>query len=147
MTENNNHINPRTGRMFMRLSSVAFVVFGLVALLLPSALARTVEIELSSATALADFRAMYGGMSLGIGLLLIQGLRRPSWYLPSLLLLTVTCGTVATARIYSTLVSGVPSEMILAFAAIELLAFGLGLWSYRRLTRNRAEPVARAVHA
>lgn len=147
MTETYDPTTPRDGRLLMTLSSGFLIAFGVVAMLVPSAIAPIVEIEVSSATALADFRAMYGGIPLAIGVLLVLGLRRASWYLPSLFLLTLTCAEAAGARIYSTLVSGIPSNTILVFAALELLGCGVGFLSYRRLTRKRVQPIARAAHA
>src|SRR5262245_11962653 len=102
------HSLPLWIREIVVLNAVVFVGFGLALLAFPSELAALVDIELRSASALADARAMYGGLSLSVGAFFVLGLRRESWFVPSLFLVAASSGGLALGRIVSIAVSGMP---------------------------------------
>jgi hypothetical protein len=126
-------------RAIVVVNAVVFVAFGLAFLAAPEALAATLGIELGSTTALADFRAIYGGLTLACGVLFFLSLSRAGWLPPSLFLVAASSAGLLVARIYSTLVSGVPSPIIFVFCALE---FGSFLWAalcYRKLSAETAQ--------
>lgn len=125
-------------RAIVMLNALVFLVFGAAFLLAPEPLAQWVDIELRSASALADVRAIYGGLPLAAGILFVLGLRRPTWLEPSLFLVMTSSGALAAARIYSTAVSGVPSALVWGFLASELFSLAWAALAYRSL---RATPV------
>src|SRR5262245_16051670 len=100
-----------------------YLGFGLCALFASDWLAGQLEITLGSPTAFADFRAMYGGLSIGVGLIMVAGLYRRDWLLPVVALAGICALELAVARAYSWMVSGMPSAVIIAFLATELVGF------------------------
>lgn len=137
---------PRWARAIVLLNALVFVDFGLAFLAKPRALARLLEIELSSPTALADLRAMYGGLALAVGALLFAGWRRAEWLAPSLWLVIATSGGLALGRLYSVLASGMPSSVIFGFLASELGSLAWAIVAYRTLAaRELQQPALGAV--
>jgi hypothetical protein len=138
MTDNQAHKG--AARTALILYSVAFLAFVPVFLLFPARYAQLVEIQLTSASALADLRAVYGGFSLCLGVMFLKGLREPTWLEPSLFLAAASSAAVAIARTYSIAVSGVPNAVVLGFLALESVS---AVWTWRvyRTTRvRRARP-------
>jgi Domain of unknown function (DUF4345) len=126
-------------REIVLINAAVFLAFGLAFILFPVQLASLIDIAPSSASALADLRAMYGGLSLSAGVFFLLGLRRESWFLPSLFLVMASSACLALARLYSIAVSGVPGALVLAFLASELGSFAWAWLGYRALTANDAE--------
>jgi hypothetical protein len=137
----------RSARALVLLSAVVFLGYGVEALLFPNQLARLVDIQLSSPSALADFRALYSAVPLAIGALLVQGLRDPHWFAPSLFLSSVSLACAAEARLYSIAVSGMPNELVLTFLALELLGLVWALSIYLRPKRRSVFGEAGRQHA
>jgi hypothetical protein len=133
---------PLWTRAIVLLNALVFVDFGLAFFAKPQALARLLEIELSSPTALADLRAMYGGLALAVGALLCAGSRRAEWLVPSLWLVIATSGGLALGRLYSVLASGVPSGMIFGFLASELGSLLWAILAYRALAGRELQQPA-----
>jgi hypothetical protein len=121
-------------RAIVMINCILFLAFGFAWIVSPARFARAVEIRVSTPTALADLRAMYGGLSLAIGALLLQGLRDPAWFAPSLFLTMATSAGLGGARIYSIAVSGVPNTLVLVGGlALEILSFTWAVVAYRGL--------------
>lgn len=120
-------------RIIVGLNFVACLAFGVASWLAPARVARVVEIALGSATALADFRAMYGGLCLAIAAFLLRGLRSPNWLGPSLYLTASMCAGLASGRIYSSIVDGVPSGVLLGALATEVISLVWSVIAYRQL--------------
>ena len=123
-------------KAFIALNVLVFVGFGLAYIIAPQYFAAPVEIEVPTATALADFRAIYGGLSLSVGLFFGLGLFRPMMVLPVLWLIAVSSLALALSRVYSTLASGVPESQIFLFMGLEIAAFVIGAWLYARESRG-----------
>lgn len=126
----------RSARRLVLLSSVVFLGFGAAYLLFPAQLARYFGIQLTTASALADLRAMYGGVPLALGAVLVQALRDPRWLAPSLAMIMASLAGAAAARIYSIAVSGVPDALVLTFLVAELLGFRWALIEHRAHARQ-----------
>lgn len=124
---------PHWIREIVAINAAVFLAFGLVLLAFPTQLAALVDIELRSANALADLRAVYGGLSLSVGALFVLGLQRESWFMPSLFLVMASSAGLAFGRIVSIAVSGTPGWLVLSFLASELLSFVWALLGYRAL--------------
>src|SRR5690349_4975973 len=120
-------------REIVLINAGVFLAFGAAFLLFPRELAGLLEVTLGSASALADMRAMYGGLSLACGTLFVLGLRREDWFAPSLFLVMATSLGLASGRIFSGLVSGMPGPLVLALLATELVSFGWAWLGYRAL--------------
>jgi hypothetical protein len=117
------------------VNALVFIDFGAAFLLFPAQLAALLDIELTSATALADLRAIYGGLALSVGALFALGLRRASWLAPCLFLVAASSAALALSRIYSIAVSGMPRPIILVFLVTEVASSAWALLAYRALER------------
>ena len=135
----------RSARLLVGLGSAFFFVYGLLALVLPEQFARLVELPLASPSALADLRAMYGGLPLALGFVLLRGARDPLWLAPSLFIIVATLAGAAGARLYSVAVSGLPNELVLWYLAAELLGIPWPLRVYLRLSTGQPGAPARSV--
>lgn len=131
-------------RAIIVINALVFVDFGVAFLARPEALARLMNIELQSASALADLRAVYGGLSLAVGVWLFASMRRADWLGSSLVLVMLTSGGLAFGRVYSMLASGMPSGVILGFLATEIMSLLWAALVYRALSVRAREPVLQA---
>ncbi len=103
-----------------------FAAYGVGFLIAPQALASQLDITLGSASALADFRAMYGGLCLAVGAFFVLGLRFATWRRQAVVLATLGAGGLAVGRLTSIAIDGLPGPLVLAFLASELAALALG---------------------
>jgi hypothetical protein len=124
-------------REIVLLNAVVFLAFGAAFLLFPATLAGHFDIELSSPSALADLRAMYGGLPLAVGALFALGLRRTDWLVPTVFLVAASSAGLALGRVYSIAVAGVPSALVLVLLATELVSFVWALLAHRALESAR----------
>ena len=126
-------------RGVVMVNALVFIDFGAAFLLFPAKLAGLLDIELTSATALADVRAIYGGLALAVGASFVAGLRREEWLAPSVFLVMASSAGLALGRIYSIAVSGIPRSIILLFLVTEVASFAWALLAYRALERPERE--------
>ena len=122
-----------SARTLMLINALIFIVYGAAFLVVPEQLVALADIAARSPSALADIRAVYGGLSLAAGALFVLGLRRDSWFTPSLFLVAATSGGLALGRTISIVVSGMPSAFVLVNFALELVSFVWALAAYRGL--------------
>jgi hypothetical protein len=121
--------------VILALSSLVFGGAGLVFLLHPEALVGFVDLALPTATAASDVRSIFGGLELGIGLVLGVCALRRGWLHPGLAVQIAGFGGLTLGRVTSLALDGWPSAVGLALAAAEIagLVFGLAAaWSLWR---------------
>ena len=106
--------------------------YGVLVFADPQRVAALFEIALPTNTALADFRAMYGGLMLGMGIVFLRGLLRAAWRAPAVLLAAATGGALAIGRLLTLLLDGPVGGIIYLNGAIDVLACVLGVWLLRR---------------
>lgn len=121
-------------RRLLVFFGVGLLLLGALALFFPGPVLRGVDIPVTSPTASADLRALYGGVPLTVGILLLYALREPSWWAPCLALAMATTGGPALARLYSIAVSGTPNRLVLVYLVLEALGFLWALSVYRRFS-------------
>lgn len=121
-------------RTLIWLNIPVYLAIGLAALLAPTWLAGLVGIQLEGPTALADFRAMYGGLSLGAGFTMLVGVRRDAWLQPLLALVGLCSLELALGRAYSWAVSGTPEPIIFVMMGLEVGCVAAAAWCYHGLT-------------
>ena len=110
----------KSARLLVGINVLVYLSYGVVFMLAPSWGARQFGIELTTTTALADFRAIYGGLPMGVGLFYAAAFKWRELLLP-VVALTGICGLeVALARTYSWLVSGTPNTTMFVFMGLEL---------------------------
>jgi len=86
-------------RIFLGLSALLWLPYGIYCFLSPGALAGMAGVASNTTTGSIELRAMYGGLQAAIGALAVAGLLRDSMRRPALLALVFLCGGLALARI------------------------------------------------
>lgn len=112
----------KLGPVVIAANAAVFIAFGLAFLIAPQRLADTLSITLENATALADFRAMYGGLALGMGVVFAAGLRNPAWHQPTLFLCAASSAGLLVGRVLTVSAGATPEPFIYGLMAIELIS-------------------------
>lgn len=100
--------------------------------LIPIRLASLIGIELKNSAALADFRAMYGGLCLGVGAILLLGFSKEEFRKSSVALAVTTAVGLLFGRIYTLVADGPGNEYIYLSMATEVWAILIGAWILKR---------------
>jgi hypothetical protein len=109
-------------RIFLGLSALIWLPYGIYCFLAPGALAGIAGVTSSSVTGSIELRAMYGGLQAAIGVLAGAALLRPSLERPALLALAFLCGGLFTARLLGALVESEFSAYTLGGMALEIVS-------------------------
>jgi hypothetical protein len=119
--------------LFLVAHAAVFLAFGLGFLLFTEGLAQRLDIHLRSATALADLRAMYGGMSLGVGLLFVLAIARPAYVRAALFTVAATSIGLLAARLGTMLTHPDPvGPAIHGFSIMEAASAAGAVWLLAR---------------
>lgn len=100
-----------------------------------------VDLDLLSATARNDVRAVYGGLDLGIAAFLVIGLLRPHWTRQALGLATITFGSLLSVRTLDWIVAGGFEGLVIWLGAAEAVGLALNAAAWRlecRKTEGRS---------
>jgi hypothetical protein len=125
-------------KFFLGLNGLIFLALGASGLLAPVSHMAVFDVTLNGPSILAEIRANYGGMHLGMGMLFMLGTFAPSWRRAALLTLALFVGGLAAGRTLSLLVDGMPNNTVLAFIVIEWLGLALAVWLLRPHLRTAA---------
>ena len=112
-------------KLFLLLTGLGFAGVGVVNLILPKLGIALFEIELSSASALSEIRANYGGMHALFGMFLIIGAFKIHVQRIALLIVAVFTGGLVLGRLTSLLMDGSPNAgiwLLLSAEAVLCLA-------------------------
>jgi hypothetical protein len=109
--------------------------FGLVYLLAPERMTDPTGFGPLGPSALTDVRATYGGFQIGSGLFLLWAAAEAGRMPLALVLLALTIGAVALARLTGILIDGSPNDFLLAALATEIALTAITLFVLRRLPR------------
>jgi hypothetical protein len=126
-------------RMVLFVSALAFLGIGAPFLVAPVEMTGFVGVSLAGATADNDVRAVYGGLQIACGLILLVCASRAAWLRLGLMTQLVLFAGLAGGRFVSWTVAGMPGPVGLGLHAAELvaLAFGLvALWRLPARTRS-----------
>ena len=117
----------------LRTLSGVFTCVAAVSLLAPHLLATGAEISLPSPSALAEFRAGYGGLFAGVATLCFVGARDETHRTLALGIAALVLGLFSGARFLSLVVDGSPNSLAYANHAAETIGFlaALMLWRQR----------------
>ncbi len=123
--------------------AAVFLLIGAASVLAPTMVSDFVNIELKDALARFDFRAVYGGLQLGLGLWIgVAALRKP-WRLPALNLAALALGGLLLGRVLALLLDAEsPGPIGYGLMGLEIAALGVTVFAMIRLRRARAEEVA-----
>ena len=129
-------------RIVLIANGALFALYGLYLLWRPESLAESIELGELGPVALTEFRAMYGGLELALGALLIWWGLRVAFVWSGLTLLTASAGGLLAARLIGVLADGSGGDYLLVAALYEFAALvlgGVGLWLEGR-ARAGADP-------
>lgn len=115
-------------RWLLGLSAVMFLLLGANGLINPTGHLAPYGITLTTPGWLGEVRANYGGMHVGIGLLLGLGALRVDWRRTGLAVLLVFLGGLAVGRTLSVVVDGAPPAFALVFIGVEVVGAALAAW-------------------
>ncbi len=132
----------RFARVVLALSAVPFFCVGIAFTLCPVAMSDLVGVSLADATAIADVRAVYGGLQLGCALFLGLAAAFAEWSRAGLAAQLALYGGLAGARFLSYLATGLPSLLGLALHGGELVGFALGVFAWRKCFSSAREAAA-----
>jgi hypothetical protein len=108
--------------LFLGVNLLVYLAYGVGFLLAPQKLAAELDITLGSATALADFRAMYGGLSLACAAFFALAIKNVSMRHSALLLAVLGAGGLMIGRLITMAFDGMPGAVIFVMLATEVFA-------------------------
>lgn len=117
-------------RILVVVSALIFLYFGGWLLCVPTAL-EAIGIQLTTAEAIIDVRATYGGLELGLSVFLFVAQGKPDWHRSALLLSALTIGGFGFGRLAGILVAGEATALMWFFLTIEVLGAAVMTWAYR----------------
>ena len=125
-------------RIFLGLSALIWLPYGILCFLQPELLAGDGSAGLVAATATGstELRAMYGGLQAAIGVLVGLAVFRPGLVQPALLTTAFLTTGLAVARLSGALIDGGFSGYTLGALGFEILSACVAWW----LLRRDAEP-------
>ena len=107
-------------RIFLFLSLLLWLPYGLYCLLRPESLADSAGVAFHSATGTTELRAMYGGLEAAIGVLAGLALLRASLVRPALIAIGFLTAGLATGRLVGVALDGGFSSYTAMALAIEI---------------------------
>ena len=105
----------------------------------PKPLGEAIGLRFESTAALADFRAMYGGLCLGAAISIAKGMRDAAWERSAILLAITSAAGLFLGRVLTLATVGPANPFTYASMASEVLAVAAGLFVYGRATEVLAE--------
>ena len=109
----------KLAKPFLVLCGAAFVLIGANTFVDPLAAMTPVELNVDTVSARNELRANYGGLQLGMGLLLLAGFREPRITASALLAQALLVGGLAVGRATSIALDGLPNTFVLGLLAVE----------------------------
>jgi len=120
-------------RIFLGLSALVWLPYGLFCLVQPSFLEGAAGVVAISATGTVELRAMYGGLQAGIGALCVAGCAAPAWRGHALVAVLFLTAGLGLARFAGAATGGGFSAYTAAALVLEFASAGLALALYRRV--------------
>jgi Domain of unknown function (DUF4345) len=121
-------------RIFLGIIALTFLVFGVWSLLDPVAMTSSMGVVVNGPNGIYETRGIYGGVSLGAGLLALAGIFRPRMVRPALWFITTYMGGYLFARIAGLIAGDGPTTNFLMFVGFEtacLVVAVVSLVAYR----------------
>ena len=107
-------------RIYLFLVAVSFLAFGTWSLLDPAGMSASLGVALGGPNGIYEARGIYGGVSLGAGLLALSGLIRPRMVRPALWFITAYMGGYMFARVAGLIAGDAPTSKFLMFVGFEM---------------------------
>jgi len=93
------------GRIILGLSALILISYGAVCLVSPATPAGYAGLIISNGDGFAEIGAMYGGLQTGLGLFFLLALLKPAFFRSGLIVLVLAIGSLAIARLSSSLMT------------------------------------------
>ncbi len=93
------------GKTILAVSALILISYGVVSLISPTTPATYAGLIISNGDAFAEVSAMYGGLQTGLGLFFLLALLKSEFYRSGLIVLFLTIGSLAMARLVSLLMT------------------------------------------
>jgi uncharacterized membrane protein len=131
-------------RLILALAGLAFIGFGVAFLVSPEPMARFVDLELVTPTALTEVRAMYGGLEIGLGVFLLTALGRRDHVAMGLRVALFAFAGLALGRLVGLVVDSPWQPVMWLLTAAEVTAAALAGWAMQtmRTSHHATEPQA-----
>lgn len=130
-------MNTKINQLFLLVTGVSFLLIGLNTFHDPLAAMAPVELAINTVSALNELRANYGGLQIGIGLLLLAGVLRPTLARPALLAQALIVGGLACGRLISIALDGLPNSFVQSLVVLESVIALTSLALYCRSAKNQ----------
>ena len=123
-------------RYCVLVTAWGFFIYGLLFIVFPQeALQMLVQGKVSTRSELIDLRATYGGMMIGLGLLLFILANNVSTIKVGLLAVFILMLCMALGRIIGIVIDGEPNQLMYIYLSLELLACAL-FWLLLRAAKK-----------
>jgi hypothetical protein len=93
-------------RIFLLVTGLLLVAFGVAYLIAPVPLAAVAELGVSTPLAVIEVRGFYGGQLVGLGAFVLLGVWRAAFATPALVLVAASLGGTALGRVVGILAAG-----------------------------------------
>ena len=123
-------------RIFLVLSALLWLPYGLYCWLYPSALAEAAGVAFQSPTGSTELRAMYGGLQAALGVLALFGALLRSWVRPALVAIAFATAGLGSARLAGTLLDGGLSSYTTMALGFEFASAVIALVLLNRATKS-----------
>ena len=89
-------------RNFLLFSTFVWLPYGIACFLFPELIGKLNGISATAGTGLIEFKAIYGGLQTGMGLMVLYAFYNSRMERPALLMLAFLCGSMGFARFLAT---------------------------------------------
>ena len=127
----------RLTQLFLLLSGMGFILIGVNTFRDPVAAMAGVELGVQSINALNEVRANYGGMQMGIGLLLISAALMTWLTRPALLALSLVTGGLVIGRLMSVMIDGMPNSTVQALLGLEFFTTVIAIFLFTQQSNSK----------
>ncbi|MEM8981863.1 MAG: DUF4345 family protein [Pseudomonadota bacterium] len=129
----------RSGQVLLFVNALAFISFGVYALLYTGELATLLGADAIGVGGLYELRSNYGGVSIGAGVLLLIGALNTRWRRAALVFLLTYMGGYVVGRTSALAFGAWPPSQLLAFGAFEAVMAMLALLCLRATSAAPAD--------
>jgi hypothetical protein len=127
----------RIETLALALGGICFLGFGAVMLVSPQATMAHLGVMVPDGPATTEIRSFYGGLELGLGMLMLAALKKVQYRRAGLVLGAATYGSVAGARALGMLIDRSSSGFLWMALAVEIALVLLFLVALKRNGRSR----------
>ena len=127
----------RLTQLFLLLSGLVFILIGVNTFRDPVAAMAGVELGVQSINALNEVRANYGGMQMGIGLLLVSAALMTWLTRPALLALSLVTGGLVVGRLMSIMIDGTPNSTVQALLGLEFFTTVIAIFLFTQQSNSK----------